>query len=509
MAAPRYPSAGAPALEHFDSLDPATGEVLASWPVDDERSVGEAVDRARLAALWWADLGYDGRRERLLAWKGVIARRIRQLAQQMHRENGKPVEDAILEIVLAIDHIDWAAKHARPVLGARTVRPSLLSANLQAWLEYQPFGVIGVIGPWNYPVFTPMGSIAYALAAGNAVVFKPSELTPGVGAWIVDAFAQVVPEQPVLQLVTGQGPTGAALCRAGVGKIAFTGSTTTGKKVMAACAETLTPVLIECGGKDAMIVDADADLESAADAAAWGGLSNGGQTCVGIERVYVVDSVYDEFVEHLTAKLSVLRAGTDDRASYGPITMPAQVDVIRRHINDALARGARALVGGAESVHAPFVDPVVLVDVPSDSPAMTEETFGPTLNVTRVRDADEAVDLANASAFGLGSAVFAKRRGLELARRIRSGMTSVNSAVGFATVPALPFGGVGDSGFGRIHGADGLREFSRAKAITRKRFAQPITLTSFDRKPSSVTLLVKAVTAIHGRRGPWRSSAGD
>ncbi len=508
MTTPTHPgpsAASAPSLERFDSLDPATGEVLASWPVDDDRSVGEAVDRARVAAQWWADLGYDGRRERLLAWKGVIARRIRQLAQQVHRENGKPVEDAILEIVLAIDHIDWAAKHARKVLGPRTVRPSLLSANLQAWLEYQPFGVVGVIGPWNYPVFTPMGSLAYALAAGNAVVFKPSEYTPGIGAWLVDAFAQVVPEQPVLQLVTGSGSTGDALCRSGVGKIAFTGSTATAKKVMAACAPTLTPMLIECGGKDALIVDSDADLDAAADAAAWGGLSNAGQTCVGVERVYVVDSVYDEFVQLLVGKLDALRAGSDDRASYGPITMPSQIDVIRRHVDEALSRGARALVGGSASVRPPYVDPVVLVDVPADSPAMTEETFGPTLTVARVRDADEAVDRANASTFGLGSAVFSRARGMELARRVRSGMTSVNSAVGFATVPALPFGGMGDSGFGRIHGADGLREFSRAKAITRKRFAQPITLTSFDRKPQSVTLLVKAVTAIHGRRRGWPS----
>jgi succinate-semialdehyde dehydrogenase / glutarate-semialdehyde dehydrogenase len=509
MAAIRHPSASHPsALEHFDSSDPATGEVLATWPVDDEGSVGDAVDRARVAAQWWSDLGYDGRRERLLAWKGVIARRIRQLAQQVHRENGKPVDDAVLEIVIAIDHINWAAKHARPVLGPRKVRTSMLSVNQQAWLEYQPFGVVGVIGPWNYPVFTPMGSIAYALAAGNAVVFKPSEYTPGVGAWLTDAFAQVVPEQPVLQLVTGSGATGAALSRAGVGKIAFTGSTATGKKVMAQCAETLTPVLIECGGKDALIVDVDADLDAAADAAAWGGLSNGGQTCVGIERVYVVDSVYDDFIALLVARIDLLRAGTGGQASYGPITMPAQLEVIRRHIDDAIARGGHALVGGSGSVHAPYVDPVLLVDVPADSVAMTDETFGPTLTVSRVRDADEAVDRANASSFGLGSAVFSKSRGMELARRVRSGMTSVNSAIGFATVPALPFGGVGDSGFGRIHGADGLREFSRAKAITRQRFAQPVTLTSFDRRPQSVTLLVKAVSAMHGRRRGWPLDTG-
>ncbi len=492
------------ALDRFGSLDPATGEVIATWPVDDEATVRESVDRARVAAQWWADLGYAGRRERLLAWKGVLTRRMRQLAQLVHRENGKPVDDALLEIILTIEHVDWSARHAAKVLGPRTVRPGLLSLNQQAWLEYQPVGVVGVIGPWNYPVLTPMGSIAYALAAGNAVVFKPSELTPGIGAWLVDAFAQVVPEQPVLQLVTGFAGTGEALCRAGVGKLAFTGSSETARKVMAVCAPTLTPVLIECGGKDALIVDEDADLDAAADAATWGGLGNAGQTCVGVERVYAVDSVYDEFLRRLADRMRVLRPGSDSAASYGPITMPRQLEVIREHVADALSRGGRAVVGGTGSVGDPYVDPVLLVDVPEDSPAMTRETFGPTLAVARVRDADEAVDRANASAYGLGSAVFSRRRGMELARRMRSGMTSVNAAVAFATVPALPFGGVGESGFGRIHGADGLREFSRPKAITRQRFRPPVALTTFDRKPASVDLLVKAMTAIHGRRRGWR-----
>jgi succinate-semialdehyde dehydrogenase / glutarate-semialdehyde dehydrogenase len=494
-------------LDRFASQDPSNGEVIATWPVDDQDSVQASVERARLAAQWWADLGFDGRRERLQRWKGVLTRRIRRLAQLVHRENGKPVDDAILEVVLAIEHIDWAARNARKVLGPRVVRPSLLSLNQQAWLEYQPFGVVGVIGPWNYPVFTPLGSIAYALAAGNAVVYKPSEYTPGVGAWLVEAFGEAVPEHPVLQLVTGSGRTGEALCQSRVGKIAFTGSTATARKVMATCAQTLTPVLIECGGVDAMVVDADADLEAAADAAAWGGLSNAGQTCVGIERVYVCEEAYQDFLSRLVSKLERLRAGSDEGASYGPITMPGQLDVISRHITDALGRGARAVVGGPDSVHPPYVDPVVLVDVPEDAAAITEETFGPTLTVTRVRDVDEAVALANAGVFGLGSAVFSRSRGMELARRLRSGMTSVNSAIAFATVPALPFGGVADSGFGRVHGADGLREFSRAKSITRQRFGPPTPLTSFDRRASTVNLLVKVVTFRHGRRRGWPDRA--
>jgi acyl-CoA reductase-like NAD-dependent aldehyde dehydrogenase len=354
-----------------------------------------------------------------------------------------------------------------------------------------------------------MGSLAYALAAGNAVVFKPSELAPGVGTWLVRMFGEVVPEQPVLQVVTGDGRTGSALARSGVDKVSFTGSTATGKKVMAACAENLTPVLIECGGKDAMIVDADADLSAAADAAAWGGVANAGQTCVGIERVYVVDSVREAFLARLVAELDGLRAGSDADADYGPITMPRQVEVIRSHVTDGLARGGVAALGGVASVGERFVAPVVLCDVPEDSPAVATETFGPVIVVNRVRDADEALERANASGYGLGGAVFAKKRGVELARRMRSGMTSVNSTCAFAFVPALPFGGVGSSGFGRIHGADGLREFSRPKAVTRQRFALPTPLTTFHRKQRDLDLLIKAVTVIHGRRGKLDDRPAD
>jgi acyl-CoA reductase-like NAD-dependent aldehyde dehydrogenase len=338
-----------------------------------------------------------------------------------------------------------------------------------------------------------MGSIAYALAAGNAVVFKPSEFTPAVGKWIVDSFNEVVPEQPVLQLITGFGATGAALCKAGVGKIAFTGSAATGKKVMAACAETLTPVLMECGGKDAMIVADDADVDAAATAALWGGMSNAGQTCIGIERVYVSEKVYDAFVSSLTDKARKVVAGE----SYGPITMPSQVDIIRRHIADAIAKGGRAATGG--NIDGGLVEPTILLDVPEDSVAVTEETFGPTITVTKVRDTDEAVERSNATTYGLAGAVFSKKFGMEIARRLRTGMTSVNQVAAFAGIPSLPFGGSGDSGFGRIHGEDGLKEFARAKAITRQRFDLPLPVLSFERTPKVDKLLGRAVRFLHGR----------
>lgn len=491
---------GTPQTATFDSLDPATGEVVGSYPVHGTDDVDAAVDRARIAAKWWSELSFAERRERLVRWGGVITRRAHQLAEVVHAETGKPHSDAMLEIVLVVDHINWAARHARRVLRQHRRSPGLLMANQAATVEYQPFGVIGVIGPWNYPAFTPMGSIAYALAAGNAVVFKPSEYTPGVGRWLADTFAQVVPEQPVFDLVTGYGDTGAALCRAGVDKLAFTGSAATGRKIMAACAETLTPVLIEAGGKDALLVDADADLDAAADAAVWGGMSNAGQTCIGVERVYVHERVYDEFVAKVVARARDVRPGSDATAHYGPMTMPAQLEIIRRHIADALRRGGRALLGGADAVGDRYVQPTVLVDVPENAEAVTEETFGPTLTIARVRDMDEAVDRANASRYGLGSTVYSKARGTELARRLRSGMTAVNSVISFAGIPSLPFGGVGESGFGRIHGPEGLREFARAKAIARQRFRPPLSLTSFSRTPKAEATVGKLVTLLYGKR---------
>ncbi|PZG44685.1 aldehyde dehydrogenase [Spongiactinospora gelatinilytica] len=483
----------------FDSLDPATGEVVGTHPVHSAADVRAAVERAAVAGRWWAGLGHAARKTRLLDFKAVLTQNIRRIAALVSAETGKPRGDATLEIVLAIAHTDWAARHAAKVLGPRRVFPGLLGANLSATLEHRPLGVVGVIGPWNYPVFTPAGSIVYALAAGNAVVFKPSEYTPGTGALLAELFAESVPEHPVLQVVTGLGETGAALAGdPGIGKIAFTGSTPTAKRVMAACARNLTPLVAECGGKDAMIVAADADLRAAADAAVWGAMSNAGQTCVGVERVYVVDTVYEPFMRELTEIAGRVRAGEH----YGPITMPGQLDVIDRHIGAAVTSGT-AVLGGPDSVRRPYVDPVVVEDVPADSPAMREETFGPTVTVSRVADAEEALALANASAYGLGGTVFSrdKRSAMDLARRMRGGMTAINSIISFAGVPALPFGGVGDSGFGRIHGADGLREFARPKAISRQRFPLPgMNLTSFSRGQAELDRLVRLVTILHGRR---------
>jgi succinate-semialdehyde dehydrogenase / glutarate-semialdehyde dehydrogenase len=477
------------------STDPRTGQEVRRLPVASEADVEAAVARAREAGQWWAALGFHERKRRLLRWRAALVGRIHELGDLMHREGGKPVDEAILEVVVSVDHIAWAARHARKTLKSRRVSGSLIQPEYAAYLEYQPYGVVGVIGPWNFPVFTPMGSIAYALAAGNAVVFKPSEYTPAIGQFYVDLFASVVPEHPVLQIVFGLGDVGAAICRAGVDKVSFTGSPNTGRKVMAACAQSLTPVLIEGGGKDAVIVADDADIKAAAEAVAWGANFNAGQACVGIERAYVHERVYDRFLASLVEETKNINPGKQ----IGPITMPSQREIIKRHIDTALASGGRAVLGGPDSVSDQFVKPTILIDVPEDSATVKEETFGPTLTVAKVSTVDEAIKLANNTDYGLGSAVFSRRHGIDIARKLRTGMTSVNSAFSFAVLPSLPFGGVGNSGFGRIHGQDGLREFARAKAIAKRRLPSVPALLTFRRTPGGVKLALRAIRMLHGR----------
>ncbi|KXP14111.1 aldehyde dehydrogenase [Tsukamurella pseudospumae] len=483
------------------STDPRTGAEVARFPVADAATVIEAVDAAREAAAWWGDLAPKARRSWLLRFRAELSRRAEELAAVISAETGKPTDDALLEVMLAVVHIDWAAKNAEKVLGRRKVPSGLLGANLAATVEYRPFGVVGCIGPWNYPVFTPMGSVSYALAAGNAVVFKPSELTPAVGQFLADTWNAACPGQPVLQVIHGGGETGAALCRSGVDKLAFTGSARTARTVMATCAESLTPVTIEGGGKDAFLVDSDADVDAAVDAAAFGAFGNAGQTCAGVERVYVVSDRYDEFVDKLVARTRALRGGDDDGADYGPATMARQLPIIAGHIDDALAHGGRALVGGRESVGETTVQPVVLVDVPEDSTAVTDETFGPTVVVNRVATIEEGIERANNSTYGLSAAIMTRNvsRGRELARLLRTGSVAVNSFLSFASVPALPFGGLGDSGFGRIHGADGLREFSRPQAVAAQKFTAPMNLLTFDRKARDMKAVRLMLRHVYGR----------
>jgi len=479
----------------FEKFDPRTGEVLASYKNFSQNEVFEVVERAHDAAIRWHEFGFTARKRVLIKWASFITKNQKEIAKLIADECGKPIGDATLEVSIAIDHIAWAAKHAQQIMRKQDRPSGLLMFNMKAQVQRSPLGVIGVIGPWNYPIFTPMGSIAYALAAGNAVVFKPSEFTPGVGKWIEDSFAQVAPFENILTTVTGLPDTGRALTQSRVNKVSFTGSTRTAKKVAASCAESMIPVVLECGGKDPVIVAQDADIKLAAEYVLWSAMANAGQSCIGAERVYVVESVAEEFIKTITKMAKDIEVGKD----YGPATMPSQLRVIQSHLDDATEKGAKFLVGGNDSVKGAFVEPVIMVDVPENSTAMTEETFGPTLAINKVTNIDEAIRLSNASSYGLAAAVFSKRDGEKIASQLACGMVSINSVFLFAAVASVPFGGVKNSGYGRIHGAEGMLEYTYARTVVKTRFKIPLKFTSFKRTKLSEKVLITLIKRLHGR----------
>jgi len=487
--------------QRFDVVNPATHEVVGDYPVHTAEDVARVVAQARAAQPWWDQLGFEGRKPYLRRWLKWLALHCDEVYEIGHAETARPRADVQFELFAGLEDARWAAAHARRVLRGRRVAPGIAMPNFDARLAYRPLGVIGVITPWNAPVYLTLSGVAAALAAGNSVVVKPSELSPGSAIIAIEAFHRANPDAPpgLAAWVTGLGETGAALCSSGVDKLAFTGSVPTGRRVMAACAPTLTPVVLELGGKDATVVAEDADLDAAATGVVWGGLFNGGQACVGVERVYVVESVRTEFLAKVRDRISEIKPGVEELSAYGPMTVHAQIDVVRRHITDALAAGAQPLVGGLESIRPPYIDPVVLVDVPEDCSAVQEETFGPVVVINTVPDVDEAVRRANGTSFGLGSSVYSARQGTAIAERLRAGGTTINAVLTFVGLSSIPFGGVGDSGFGRFHGDAGLREFSYAKSTARKRFDLGKNFQSFPRTPDQFDTVRKTLRLRYGR----------
>jgi aldehyde dehydrogenase (NAD+) len=485
----------------FNSHNPATGEVAGTYPIMNSSHINEVVARAHGAATQWQNLDFNGRKKILLAWSSLIINRVDRIAELISLETGKPVSDAKLEASMAVSHLGWAARHAQDIMRTSYRAPGLLMANMSATVERSPLGVVGVIGPWNYPIFTPMGSIAYALAAGNTVVFKPSEYTPGVGKWLQETFNEVAPFADIFTTVTGLGETGSSLCLSGVNKISFTGSTRTAKLVASQCATTMTPVVLECGGKDPVLVAADANLHRAVDATIWSAMANAGQSCIGAERVYVDEKVADTFINLAVELAKTIHAGAPGDGNYGPATMPSQIKVIESHIKTAIKDGGTCAYGGPKSVKAPFVQPVILLDVPEDSAAMREETFGPIIIINRVKNMQEAIQLANASQYGLGANVWSKRKGKRIASALECGMVAINSTFSFAAVASVPFGGVKDSGYGRVHGPEGLLEYTYPRTVVRTRFNLPLHFLSFKRRPKDDTLVITLTRWLKGRLG--------
>ena len=450
----------------IESRNPATGELLGTVPDQDAAEVRQAVQRARAAQRAWGAQSVKERAEHLLRVGTLMAARIDDLVDLIAGETGKmPNEALATELMVTGELIRHYARRAPKVLAPKRVSPGLLRGTKRAVKLYEPFGVVGVISPWNYPFTLTMAPVVTALAAGNTVVLKPSEVTPLVGVAVGELFRDVGGNDGIVLGVRGGGATGNAVVTGGGDMGVFTGSVATGRRVMAAAAEHLTPVVLELGGKDPMIVCADANLDRAVNAAVWGAFSNAGQTCVSVERVYVVDEVYDEFVAKVLDRARKVEIGRD----IGSMTFPRQVEIVERHLEDARAKGARILLGGGRPAGAPGLQfqPTVLVDVDHTMDVMQEETFGPLLPIMRVRDEEEAVRLANDTRYGLDASVFTKDadRGLRLAQELESGNVCVNDCVVNYAIPALPFGGVKESGMGHTHGDEGLLEFSRVKSV--------------------------------------------
>ncbi len=468
----------APGGPTFETRDPRTNELIAIVPEMGTPEVREAVARARTAQATWGSLSFAQRRDHLLVVRDRLLDQAEDLVAVICAETGKqPAEAVTTELMAVCETIGWYAHNGAAALREVPVSPGTL-VHKRAWKEYSPMGVIGVISPWNYPFTLSMTPLVTALFAGNTVVLKPSEVTPTVGLAIRDLFAgdpTVAASKPtdrpfaeIVQVVTGGGPTGEALVRSGVDKVVFTGSAATGRRVMHAAADTLTPVLLELGGKDPMIVAGDADLDRAAKGAVWGAFQNSGQTCMSVERVYVDESIHDEFVDRVVNETQRIRQDATGEGDIGSMTFPPQIDRVEAHISDALERGATLHTGGKRLAREGlWFAPTVLSGVDHSMAVMTEETFGPVLPIMAVSGIDEALELANDSEYGLNSSVWSENRELaeSLATGLEAGNVCINDCIVSYAVTGLPFGGVKNSGMGRVHGAEGLREFCHVKAV--------------------------------------------
>ena len=458
--------------------NPATGKVIASIAVVPPEDVAAFAERARRAQPGWEALGFDGRAAVMKRCQKWILENSARVTDTIISETGKAYEDALMaEIGYVEAAFAFWAKSAEKYLAEEKVRSaSPFVKGRKLIVRYAPVGVVGVIGPWNYPLSNSFGDCVPALMAGNSVLLKPSEVTPLTSMLMGEMLRECGLPEDVFQVVPGYGETAQAMIDV-VDFVMFTGSTATGKKVMERAAQTLTPVSLELGGKDPMIVCADADLQRAANAAVHYSMQNAGQTCISTERVYVEEPIYDEFVRLVTDRVSGLRQsepGGPGSVDLGAVINPPQSEIVERHVKDAVEKGARVLVGGGrrdEQGH--FFEPTVLVDVDHSMACMREETFGPTVPIMKVRDTEEAVRLANDTPYGLQASVWTKDagKGERLARRIEAGSVTVNDAQINYVALELPMGGWKESGLGTRHGADGIRKYTKKQSVLVTKFA--------------------------------------
>ena len=465
------------AVRSIDVEDPARGTTLRSVPVLTERQVQELATRGRMAQVGWSASGFAARAEVFRKARTWLLDNVERMNETIRSETGKTYEDAQLETSVAAESFKYWAKHAEAYLEDESVGGfTPFTVGKKVSVRYEPIGLVGVIGPWNYPLVNGFCDCVPALMAGNAVLLKPSEVTPLTALLVLEMLQACGMPQDVFSIATGDGETGGAVVDA-ADYVMFTGSTRTGRVVMKRAAETLTQVSLELGGKDPMIVTADADIDRAANAAAYYGLINSGQVCISVERVYVEAPVYDEFVAKLVENVKALRQGVPGgpgTVEVGALTFPPQIDLVEAHVQDAVHQGATIEVGGKRRPGAGrFFEPTVLTGVTHEMRCMREETFGPTIPVMKVADVDEAVRLANDSEYGLQASVYTGdvKKGDAIARRLEAGSVTINDSLLNYMAMGAPMGGWKSSGVGSRHGANGIRKYCKTQTIMSARFA--------------------------------------
>jgi acyl-CoA reductase-like NAD-dependent aldehyde dehydrogenase len=497
--------------ESFDVHNPANAEVIATVAVDSPEAVAATVGRVRANQAEWEAIGIEGRYHWLGKLRDWMLDNIEEISDTVQAETGKVRGDISAELFYVTDLINFYGAKAAKFIGDEAVRPhSPLVASKKLLIRYRPHPVVGVISPWNFPLAMGLGDSIPALQAGAAVVVKPSEFTPLSMIEVVEGWKHQLGAPDVFDCVHGTGETGSAVVDH-VDCVQFTGSDRTGRKVMARAAETLTPVSLELGGKDPMIVLADADVDRAANAAAWGGMVNSGQLCISVERIYVEEPVYDEFVAKLSRQVAGLRQGSDGRKpekDVGAMTSPNQSAIVEDHVNDAIANGARALTGGGKADGpGDFFEPTVLVDVDHTMKVMRDETFGPVVGVMKVRDSEEAIRLANDSRYGLAASVFGEKgRAEQVARRIEAGSVNVNDVITNMFAMGVPMGGWKQSGIGYRHGEYGIKKYCRPESIVVTRFAGKREPAWYPYTKSRRTLVDRVAKLFYAR--DWRRRLG-
>lgn len=456
--------------------NPATLELVQELPVASPADVAAAVARARRVQASWQQTSFAERTRLLYRLRDLLLDDGDQLADILTSETGRPRSEVYgSEIFYLCNAIGTWAKSSQRYLRQQNISPSFpLVKAKKVYTTYAPRGVIGMITPWNFPLVLTLGEALPALMAGNAVIIKPSELTPLTALFGADlAFKAGFPND-LLQIVVGYGDTGEALVDL-ADMIAFTGSAETGKRVARRASDRLIPVSLELGGKDPMIVLKEADLDRAAGACVWGSLMNSGQACTSIERVYVEAPVYDAFVDKVVRRVKAMRQGKSaDDVDIGSMTSEAQLNKVAAQVDQARAKGAKILIGGRRnpSLSGYYYEPTVLVDVDHSMSVMAEETFGPVIPIMQVKDPDEAVKMANDSRYGLGASIFTRNKAAaaNLAEQIESGAICVNDSLVNFIIPEAPMGGRKESGFGYRHGAEGIRKYCQQKTIVVDRF---------------------------------------